>query len=353
MNKRVLLLGAGGFIGSHLVEALSKKAIYSTTAVDLTKDKLDEILRPHIGVEFLQLDIAEDPERIGLLIQEHDLVVNMVAIANPGIYVQDPVSTFELDFTENMNIIRQCIKHQKRLIHFSTSEVYGKSPSIYQPDQAFYFDEDNSDLILGPVSKHRWIYASAKQLLDRVIHAYGLKDELDYTIIRPFNYVGPRIDFLPSEEEGFPRVFSFFMDALLYGKPLYLVNGGDQKRCYTYIKDATDAHLRIIENEGGSCSKQIFNIGSDENETSIEGLAKTMFHLYNTYFGRNASSNSTFESISGDEFYGEGYDDSDRRLPNSKKIRELTGWSPYYSLEAMLKETMGYYIARHENVVIQ
>lgn len=351
MNKKVLLLGAGGFIGSHLIDALSKKPEYEVTAVDLISNKLNEVIQlsdSHSSFKFLQIDISKEGDQVSQLISDQDLVINMVAIANPGIYVKDPVATFELDFTENMKIIKLCIEHGKRLIHFSTSEVYGKSPSIYRPDKEFYFDEESSDLILGSVSKHRWIYASAKQLLDRVIHAYGLQNQLDYTIIRPFNYIGPRIDFLPSEEEGFPRVFSFFMDALLYKKPLYLVNGGEQKRCYTFIDDATDAHLRIIENINGKCTNQIFNIGSDENETTIKGLSEQMLDLYLNHFNRGSDHSYTFEIVSGEEFYGQGYDDSDRRLPNSSKIRNLTGWNPSYNLVAMLKTTMQYYIDRHE-----
>jgi nucleoside-diphosphate-sugar epimerase len=216
-------------------------------------------------------------------------------------------------------------------------------------DREFYFNEDTSDLIMGPINKHRWIYASGKQLLERAIHAYGLKKDFHYSIIRPFNYIGERIDYLPSEKNGNPRVFSHFMDALINGNPMPLVNGGLQKRCYTYIKDATDAHVRIIEDKNKVCDKQIFNVGLSSNETTIRDLAVLMRDIYKEHFMENGQKVSELVSIPGDEFYGEGYDDIDRRLLDNSKLIELTGWEPEYDLKTMLYEIMKYYVERVRN----
>jgi nucleoside-diphosphate-sugar epimerase len=255
-------------------------------------------------------------------------------------YIKDPLYTFQLDFMENLWIVDQCIKHHKRLIQFSTSEVDGKSPALFLPNEAFPFDEDKSQFILGPINKHRWIYASAKQLLERVIHAHGLQNQLNYTVIRPFNYLGPKIDFLPSEEEGVPRVFSYFMDALLYNKPMYLVDGGDQKRCYTDIRDATDALIKIIDDDSDKTFQQIINVGHLRNETSIKNLANIMRSLWTDHYKNKLPSMST---ITGEDFYGRGYDDSDRRIPVSSKIENL-GWFPKYELYETLKYTIDYYV---------
>jgi UDP-apiose/xylose synthase len=173
---------------------------------------------------------------------------------------------------------------------------------------------------------------------------------LNYTIIRPFNYIGPRIDFLPSEGEGVPRVFSFFMDALLYNKPIYLVNGGFQRRCYTDIRDATDAHIRIIDNKRGLCNKQIFNIGVDWNETTIKNLAVQMRRLYEKHFMKKGQKLPKLIDISGEKFYGRGYDDCDRRLPDTKKLRKLTGWKPKHSLKSLLYYSMKYYVDRYNRM---
>lgn len=351
MGKKVLILGAGGFIGSHLVSELlkNKKYImkYIITAVDIQNKKLNEIVQCKKCFKYIHLDITKERKKLSSLIQKNDIIVNLIAIANPGVYVKDPIYTFKLDFMESFNIVEECVKHKKRLIQFSTSEVYGKSASVYMKNRKFLFNEDTTNLILGPVSKQRWIYSCSKQLLERIIYAYGISGKLNYTIVRPFNYMGPLIDFLPSEEKGCPRVFSFFMDALLYKKPMYLVNEGKARRCYTYIKDATAAHLKIIENKGNRFNRQIINIGNIKNETTVRNFAKTMLDIYKKEFAKKGEKLPSMKNISGEKFYGKGYDDSDRRLPDLEKIRMLSGWKAKYSLREMLYETMKYYVNKH------
>ena len=197
---------------------------------------------------------------------------------------------------------------------------------------------------MGPVNKHRWIYSCAKQLLERVLHAYGLQDDLNYTIVRPFNFIGPKIDYLPSETSGVPRVFSFFMQALLQGTEMKLVNGGTQRRCYTYIDDAIECIYRIVENPDRVCDRQIFNVGSPHNETSIRRLAKLMCRIYHETFGQPQHLLPAIVDVSAEEFYGKGYDDSDRRIPDITKARTLLGWEPRYGLREALELTMQFYV---------
>src|SRR5688572_16043930 len=231
-------------------------------------------------LNYVEHDIRGDVSTLDKLTASHDLVIDLVAVANPSVYVTDPLEVFKLNFTENLKIAELCVKHGKRLIQFSTCEVYGKTiagalgvdpATMPQP-----FAEDTTPLIMGPVTAHRWIYACAKQLLERVLHAYGLENKLNWTVIRPFNFIGPRIDYLPSEKAGNPRVFSHFMNALLYGTPMKLVDGGKNYRAYTYIDDAIDCTARIIDNPNGVCDKQIFNIGTPENEVTIKQFAHLM-----------------------------------------------------------------------------
>jgi nucleoside-diphosphate-sugar epimerase len=230
--------------------------------------------------------------------------------------------------------------------------VYGRSAAslkhadLKNPEDPIHatFSEDESEYILGPVVKHRWLYASAKQLLERVLHAFGLEQGFNYTIIRPFNFIGPKIDFLLKELEGIPRVFSFFMDALLNGTEMKLVNGGTARRCYTYIDDAVECTYRIVQNPGGACDRQIFNIGSPENETSIRGMAELMREIYAEKFRDPSVKLPEIVSVPGEEFYGEGYDDSDRRIPDITKARTLLGWEPSWSFRDILETTMRYYV---------
>jgi nucleoside-diphosphate-sugar epimerase len=181
-----------------------------------------------------------------------------------------------------------------------------------------------------------------------------LEDKLNYTIIRPFNFIGPRIDYLLSEQDGNPRVFSHFLSALKCGSPMRLVDGGHQRRAYTLIDDATDCIVRIIENPDRVCDKEIFNIGSPDNEVSIRELALKMREIYQRKWWDGKTPLPELVEVSGEAFYGQGYDDSDRRIPDIMKARMLLGWKPQYDLEETLERSMAYWFndtAYKQNVV--
>ncbi|MDD5705596.1 MAG: NAD-dependent epimerase/dehydratase family protein [Kiritimatiellae bacterium] len=347
---KILALGAGGFIGSHLTERLLRDG-YAVTGVDTHSDKLTDALK-HPSFTFVATDIADRRFDLDAAVRAADLVIDLIAYANPGLYIRMPLEVFRLNFTENLRIAESCVRHGRRLIQFSSCEVYGKSVAgiaagdLADPDDPKHatFNEEESPMIMGPVGKHRWIYASAKSLLERVLHAYGLEGRLDYTIVRPFNFIGPRIDYLPSQQDGIPRVFSYFMDALLNGGRMLLVDGGRQRRTYTHIADAVDCIARMVARPGAA-HNQIFNVGARGNEVSIRGLAELMREIYAARFRLPGQPLAEIAEVSGREFYGEGYDDSDRRIPDIAKARSLLGWEPRYDLRATLDDAMGYYVA--------
>jgi UDP-apiose/xylose synthase len=324
---------------------------HAVVGVDRYQDKVAELLG-HPRLEFLIQDIRSPEWDLDGRVADADLVIDLIAYANPGLYVKIPLEVFRLNFTENLKIAEACVRRGKRLIQFSTCEVYGRTASsmknarLVDPEDPALatFSEDSSEFILGPVNKHRWIYACAKQLLERVLHAYGLEHGFRYTIVRPFNFIGPKIDFLPTGNEGIPRVFSFFMDALLQGTEIRLVDGGVRRRCYTYIDDAVEGTYRIVENPGGVCDREIFNLGSPQNETSIRQMAETMLDIYGTKYRDPAVPLPRIVSVPGEEFYGAGYEDSDRRIPDIAKARTLLGWEPRWGFRELLEATMDYYV---------
>lgn len=347
----VLVLGGGGFIGSHLVDGLLRRGGYDVVAYDLYREKLEESIG-HERLRYVAGDIRSDHERVERLVAESDLVIDLIAHANPSLYVSNPLDVVRLNFDENLKVVEYCVEHGRRLIQFSTCEVYGKTVApligpeavVSEEDAARYavFSEDTSHLILGPVGKHRWIYSCAKQLLERLVHAYGLEDRLDYTIIRPFNFIGPRIDYLPSEQDGNPRVFSHFLQALKDGTRMKLVDGGGQRRAYTLIDDAIECIARIV-GRPDACRREIFNIGSPDNELSIRELAARMIEIYRRRWWDGVGRLPTTETVSGDAFYGEGYDDSDRRIPDITKARTLLGWEPRFGIDEVLERSMAYW----------
>jgi nucleoside-diphosphate-sugar epimerase len=350
---KVLIFGNAGFIGSHLTGRLLKEG-HTVVGVDIYDDKIKEYIG-NKNLTMIQHDVRKRGFDLDRYVAESDMVVDLIAYANPGLYVMIPLEIFRLNFTENLKIAEACVRSNRRLVQFSTCEVYGKTivsivrEELPVPEDPRYatFSEDTSDFILGPLNKHRWIYASAKQLLERVIYAYGLESGFNYTIIRPFNFIGPKIDYLPEETDGVPRVFSFFMDALITGKPMKLVDGGHHRRCYSYIDDAIECIYRIIENPGGVCNQQIFNIGTPENEVSIRQLAEMMREIYNKKLSDHNTPLPDIIEVPAGDFYGEGYEDSDRRIPDISKARELLGWKPRWRLHELLEETMRYYLTEY------
>jgi UDP-4-amino-4-deoxy-L-arabinose formyltransferase/UDP-glucuronic acid dehydrogenase (UDP-4-keto-hexauronic acid decarboxylating) len=207
-------------------------------------------------------DISIHSEWIEYHIKKCDVVLPLVAIATPIEYTRNPLRVFELDFEENLKIIRDCVKYDKRIIFPSTSEVYGMCTDKN-------FDEDTSNLVVGPINKQRWIYSVSKQLLDRVIWAYGEKEGLRFTLFRPFNWMGPRLDNLNAARIGSSRAITQLILNLVEGSPIKLIEGGKQKRCFTDISDGIEALFRIIENKDGRCNGEIINIGNPETKRAF------------------------------------------------------------------------------------
>ena len=273
----ISVFGGGGFIGTHLCERLLDSG-HELHVVDVDFDKLGD-LTTHHELTAHELDITRDDsdDQVADIVSCTDLVIDLIAYANPQQYVDMPIDVVDLNLFENLNIVEHCIDADVPLIQFSTSEVYGKMGGREDP----VFREYESDLTLGPVGKQRWIYSCAKQLLERMVYAYGNRGDLEYTIVRPFNFIGPKMDYIIEEpDEGTPRVFAGFMSALLYDHPMVLVNGGTNQRVFTHIEDAVDAIELIIENEDRQFTNEIVNVGAPRNETSMRELAELMRDIY-------------------------------------------------------------------------
>lgn len=334
---KVVAFGGGGFIGCHLIEDLLKNG-HEVTAVDIDSEKIPQSCQSSKNFSFEKLDIYKNNSSLTDLIKDSDAVFNLVAYAMPALYIEKPLEVVELNFFENLKIIKKCIEQKKWVIQFSSCEVYGMLHG-----RNGIFEEDSSFLILGPVKKNRWIYSCAKQLLERMIYAYGQEGLLEYTIIRPFNFIGPRMDFLvKSKDEGIPRVFANFMSALLYKEPMYIIDKGKNLRTFTYIKDAVEA-LEVILKNKALFKNQIVNIGNPKNEISMKNLAYLMKKIYkNSIPGEKLPD---ILSIDGEKYYGQTYQDSEKRIPNINKMKSA-GWMPKYDLFQTFELSMDYYIQK-------
>ncbi len=356
--KTLCILGCGGFIGSHLLSRILEEGAYRVIGIDISSSKIEHLL-DHDNMTFVKLNVHDTP-RVRSYLEQSDTVISLVALCNPSLYNTIPLDVIDINFNRPLDVVRSCAELRTRLIHFSTSEVYGRTAASFmagaseaEKEENFLLSEDRSPLIMGPVSAQRWSYAAAKQLLERVIYAYGFERDLDYTVIRPFNFIGPRMDFIPGiDGEGVPRVLACFMDALLHDKPLKLVDGGGNRRNFTYIDDAIDALMRILARPE-QARKQIFNIGNPDNEVTIAELAQKMIQTYKRL--RPECANRTFrvENAPSSAFYGPGYEDSDRRMPDIGKARRLLDWTPTTGLDTALAVTMRAYIDAYGSLHIR
>ncbi|MBL8525811.1 MAG: bifunctional UDP-4-keto-pentose/UDP-xylose synthase [Betaproteobacteria bacterium] len=328
--KKILILGVNGFIGHHLSQRILDTTDWEVYGMDMNSERV----KPFLGnprFHFFEGDITINKEWIEYHIKKCDVVLPLVAIATPATYVKDPLRVFELDFEANLPFVRSCVKYGKRIVFPSTSEVYG----MCADEQ---FDPHKSNLVLGPIEMQRWIYSCSKQLMDRVIFAYGSRDELDFTLFRPFNWIGAGLDSIHTAKEGSSRVITQFFGHIVRGEPIKLVDGGHQKRAFTYVTDGIDALVRIIANKNNVASGQIYNIGNPANNFSVRELATMMLDLAKSYpeYREPASRVKLIETTSG-EYYGKGYQDVQNRVPKIDNTMKDLDWSPKVTMQDALK----------------
>jgi len=336
-TKHVLILGVNGFIGSALGERLLESGQYEVHGMDLRSNYLDHLLA-HPRFHFAEGDIAIQRDWIAYHVRKCDIVLPLVAIATPIEYTRNPLGVFELDFEENLRVIRYCVKYGKRLIFPSTSEVYGMCS---EPE----FDEDHSNLVLGPIRMQRWIYACIKQLLDRVIWAYGQQRGLRFTLFRPFNWIGPKLDSLDSARIGSSRAITQLILNLVQGSPIQLLDGGQQKRCFTDVSEGVECLFRVIENRDSTCDGQIINIGNPDNEASIRELADLLVTKFEQHPLRHRFPPfAGFLELESGTFYGSGYQDVQHRRPSIRNARRLLGWRPVIGLEQSVGSTLDFFL---------
>ena len=325
-------------MGSHLLQALLERSPWKIAAVDLDFHRLQNLRsQKDSRVEFLLADIAEP--QIIQMVSQCEIVVNLAAICTPSRYMSEALAVIESNFSHPAALADACAKTGSWLVYFSTSEVYGKTTLATE-----VLDEDASDFIQGSVKASRWSYAVAKQLSERYIAAIP---NLKYSVVRPFNFIGPWMDFMPGVDgDGIPRVLANFSSALVQNEPMVLVNGGEARRSFTSIHDAVDFMFCLFKNREKAYG-EAFNVGNAKNELSIRELAVLMRRIYARILSVPEEKLSPFKELSGEAYYGEGYEDSLRRIPSVKKSKCLLGFEAKIPLEEALEESLRWFHAHY------
>jgi nucleoside-diphosphate-sugar epimerase len=326
--KKVLILGVNGFIGHHLSQAIIRSTDWEIFGMDMQNDRIADLLaEPRF--HWFEGDITINREWIEYHVKKCDVVLPLVAIATPATYVREPLRVFELDFEANLPIVRAAVRYKKRVVFPSTSEVYGMSRDAE-------FDPEASELVLGPINKPRWIYSCAKQLMDRVIHAYGMQEGLDYTLFRPFNWIGAGLDSINTAKEGSSRVITQFLGHIVRGEPIKLVDGGTQKRAFTYIDDGIAALMRIIANPTASLPARSTTSATRPTTGRCASWRRRCWRLPTLSRVRRERGQGDDRRDTAGRYYGAGYQDVQNRVPKIANTCADLDWKPEVAMEDAL-----------------
>ncbi len=340
--KTIGIFGANGFIGHHLVRRVLATTDWKIIGCDLKNERVEDLIDGDRFI-FKTIDIRSELEAVEDLVRSVDIVLPLAAIATPSLYLERPLWVFELDFEANLRIVRFCAKYGKRVIWPSTSEVYGMCDDNE-------FDPDTSNLTMGPINKERWIYSCAKQLMDRVVWAYGAHEGLQFTIFRPFNWVGEGLDDIKNVGKSGARAITQFLGNILLDRDIVLVDGGHQRRSFTYVGDGVDALIKIIENPGNIADGKIYNLGNPKNDMSIKDFAEITYREavnYPVFASHLPKMKIVVED--GATHYGATYQDMFYRIPSIENISNDLGWVPQVGVEDMIRKTLAAYQEELQN----
>lgn len=331
------VVGCGGFVGCHLLKAILERTCWRVFGVDLESYRIQEHLS-NPRFEFLCADLALP--QVVQRVARFPVVINLAAICTPSRYMAESAEVIRSNYDHPARLADACQKSGSWLIHFSTSEIYGKTSA-----ESDLLKEDETQIAFGPVCASRWSYATAKLLTERYIA--GLTG-LSWTVVRPFNFVGPYMDFMPGiDGTGIPRVLANFSAALVRGESLTLVNGGLARRSFTSVHDAVDFLFALFAAPADCCLGQAFNVGNPDNELSIAELAQKMRSIYADIRGADLASLPEPKVVSGEEYYGKGYEDSMRRLPDVNKAERLVGFRARTPLDVVLRESLEWFVSHY------
>ena len=305
-EKRVVVLGGAGFVGSHLCERLLGDGAAEVLAVDNlitgAERNLFE-LRARRGFRFLRHDIAHAPLSIG---GELHFVFNLASPASPVDYVRDPIETLRAGSIGTEHGLRLALEKHAVFLQASTSEIYG-DPLVH-PQREDYRGNVNP---VGP----RSCYDEAKRYGEAIVSAYRRVHGVETRIARIFNTYGPRMRL----EDG--RVAPAFVGQALRGEEMTVFGDGSQTRSFCYVSDLVDGLLRLAL----SRVQDPVNLGNPAEMTILE-FAEAV----------RAAANSPVRIC----FRPAPQDDPRRRKPDVTRARMLLGWSPRVALEDGLRETL-------------
>ncbi|MFM7893952.1 MAG: NAD-dependent epimerase/dehydratase family protein [Actinomycetota bacterium] len=319
---RVLVTGGAGYIGSHLVDRLLALGHAVTVLDDLSTGNVANLARSRSEINFVENSILNE-KLVNKLVRRADTVFHLAAGVGVRHIVEKPLAALITNTRGAENVIEACVKHEKRLLLASTSEIYGKTSTMPM--------SEDDDRVLGSTTVPRWGYSTAKAIDEHLALAYA-QHGLRMSVVRYFNSFGPRLD-----PRGYGSVVANLMRQALDNEPLTVHGDGTQTRCFTYIDDTVEGTLRAGLDE--KAEGIIFNIGND-HETSINELASLVIEM--------TGSRSTVRHVSYEERYGKGFEDTKRRVPDVQRAADVLGFRATVELRDGLARTLQWWRQTHQ-----
>lgn len=309
---RVFITGGAGFIGSHLADALVTRGDAVTILDNMSTGSQSNIAHLEGAIEIIKGDIR-DVSTVEKAMANADLVLHMAAALGVNTILESPIESVSTNFTGSEVVLQAATKLGKRIVIASTSEIYGKNPK--QPLNEL------DDRVVGTPQKIRWTYSDAKALEEAIAHALFLTKGLKVTTVRLFNTVGPR------QTGRYGMVVPRFVQSALAGQPITIYGDGTQSRVFCHVADAVKAILILASDE--KSIGEVYNIGG-VGETTIKQLAEKIIE--------RTKSTSAITYTAYDDAYPAGYEDMQRRVPDTTKIKNAIGWSPAHTLDSIIDD---------------
>jgi UDP-glucose 4-epimerase len=316
---KALITGGAGYIGSHLADALIADDHQVVVLDNLSTGHVTNIshLLDHPRFRFV-CDTILNVSLVDRLVAEVDMVYHLAATVGVKYVVENPLQCIQINVRGTESVLDSAYRYWKRTVIASSSEVYGKS------EKAPLSEEDDS--LLGPTTVGRWSYALSKALDEHLAFAY-YREKLPVSIVRYFNSYGPRLD-----PRGYGSVVARFINQALDGQPITVYDDGQQTRCFTYVEDTVRGTYlagTLPQAEG-----KAFNIGNNR-EISILELAQKV----------RAAINPEIEirHIPYNQAYRTRFEEARRRVPDTRRARDVLGFEARIPLEEGLQRTIEWF----------
>ncbi|GLY85866.1 UDP-glucose 4-epimerase [Actinoallomurus iriomotensis] len=311
-----MVTGGAGFIGSYLANALLTRGDTVVVLDNLQTGRLANLEEASASPRFHFVHGSVlDELVVDELVHQCDVVVHMAAAVGVRLVVEQPLKSLTTNIRGSQVVVEAAHRYRRKILMTSTSEIYGKN--------SLGPLRETADRILGDPSIVRWGYSTAKAVDEILANCYHRERGLPTIVVRLFNTVGAR------QSPAYGMVIPRLVQQALRDEPLTVYGDGRQTRCFAHVLDVVDALLRLLDDD--AAVGQTFNIGSSE-EISIGRLAEAII--------ARCESRSRIELIPYEEAYGAGFEDMQRRVPDTTKLRALTGWQPRYTLADVLNDAI-------------